>query len=80
MDSYGQGRRVDREIQFMNRIAEVCAELALYRIMVNIDQILTHYSKNGASAQIEAALWKLLHEIQRLPLVTKEASCNHRIE
>jgi len=56
------------------------SELALYRIIVNIDEILTHYSKNGAIAEIEAALWKLLHEIQRLPLVTREATRNHRIE
>ncbi len=62
----------------MNRIAE-SAELALYRIMVNIDEILTHYSKNGATEEI-GALWKLLYEIQRLPLVTGEARRNHRIE
>jgi len=54
--------------------------LALYRIMVNIDEILTHYSKNGATEEIERALWKLLYEIQRLPLVTGEARRNHRIE
>jgi len=47
--------------------------------MVNIDEILTHYSKNGATEEI-GALWKLLYEIQRLPLVTGEARRNHRIE
>ena len=63
----------------MNRVAEVCAELALYRIMVNIDQILSHYSTE-AIVEIEAALWKLLHEIQGLVFVSREASQNHRIE
>ena len=66
-----------------NRVAEVCAELALYRIMIKIDEILDHYSKDdggGATQEIEAALWKLLHEVQTLPLVMKEARRNHRIE
>ena len=44
----------------MNRIAEVCAELALYRIMIKVDEILDNYSKDGgAIEEIEAALWKL---------------------
>jgi len=47
--------------------------------MVNIDEILTHYSKNGATEEIEGALWKLLYEIQRLPLVTGEARRNHKM-
>jgi len=64
----------------MNRIAEVCAELALYRIMINIDEILQHYSHDGAIAEIEAALWNLLHGLQTSPHTTKEASENHTIE
>ena len=69
-----------KEITHMiNRIAEVSAELALYRVLIKVDQILEHYS-NEAITEIEAALWKLLHELQRSVLVAKEASQNHRIE
>jgi len=74
-------RKARNGLQNMNHIPEVCAELALYRIMIKIDEILDHYSKDGGAAeQIEAALWKLLHELQISPLVTKEARRNHRIE
>ena len=63
----------------MNRIAE-SAELALYRIMVNIDEILTRYSKNGATEEIEGALWKLLYGNPDIAACDWEARRNHRIE
>ena len=63
----------------MNRIAEVSAELALYRILIRIDEIVEHYSAQ-AIVEIEAGLWKLLHEMQKSLYLIREASRNHRIE
>ena len=46
---------------------------------MTLDEILGHYSSE-AITEIEAALWKLLHELQDSVHVTKEATKNHRIE
>ena len=70
---------MDRKGKSLNRVAEVSAELALYRIMIRIDEILAHYSEQ-AIVEIEAALWKLLQEIQNSLYATREANRNHRIE
>lgn len=70
---------MDKEVRDMNRVAEVSAELALYRVMIRIDEIVGHYTQN-AIAEIEAALWKLLHELQMSAYTVREAGRNHRIE
>ena len=71
---------MDKEASNMtNRIPEVSAEPALYRVMIRVDEILEHYS-SVAILEIEAALWKLLHELQKSLYVTQEATKNHRIE
>jgi hypothetical protein len=79
LGSHRQGQGLDKEVSTLNRIAEVSAELALYRILIRIDEIVEHYS-NEAIMEIEAALWKLLREMQVSPYVAKEANRNHRIE
>ncbi|HEX7031991.1 MAG TPA: hypothetical protein VF172_03225 [Nitrososphaera sp.] len=63
-----------------NRIAEVAAELALYRVMIRIDEILEHYT-GDAILEIEAAFWKLLHELQTSAIVARKSVKDHsRIE
>ena len=56
----------------MNRIAEVCAELALYRVMIGIDPILDHYGEHALAA-MDKELWKLLTGIQASEILAKEA-------
>ena len=48
----------------MNHVAEVCAELALYHVMIGVDEILEHYRTEKALAGIEAQLWVFLTSIQ----------------
>ena len=61
----------------MNRVAEACAELALYRVMVGIDPIVTHYSETALTA-MDNELWKLLKNLQASEILTKEAMRNRR--
>ena len=56
----------------MNRIAEVCAELALYRVMIGVDPLLDHYSDYALGA-MDRELWKLLDGVQASEILTKEA-------
>ena len=74
MASYAKGERVDKkEIREMNNhIAETCAELAMYRVMIGIDAILEHYSE-PALAAMDEHLWKFLEGLQGSELLTKEA-------
>ena len=57
----------------MNRIAETCAELALYRVMIGIDPILDHYSEQ-ALTEMDKELWKLLDGVQTSEILTREAN------
>ena len=61
----------------MNRVAEACAELALYRVMVGIDPILEHYSETALTA-MDTELWRLLKGLQASEILTKEAMRNRR--
>jgi hypothetical protein len=80
MGSYIKRQRVDRkEVGAMNHIAEACAELALYRVMVGIDPILAHYSDSALTA-MDLELWKLLKGLQASELLTKEAGRNRRTQ
>ena len=48
----------------MNHVAEVCAELALYHVMVGIDEILDNYQTEESIVEIEGQLWRFLEGIQ----------------
>ena len=73
MGSYAKRKRMDRkEVREMNHIAEVCAELALYRVMIGIDPILDHYSDHALTA-MDKELSKLLDGVQASDILTKEA-------
>lgn len=61
----------------MNHIAETCAELALYRVMIGIDPILEHYSETALTA-MDSELWNLLEGLQGSEILTKEAIRNRR--
>ena len=56
----------------MNRIAEACAELALYRVLIRVDGILEYYSEPALTA-MDKELWKLLGSVQASEILTKEA-------
>jgi hypothetical protein len=56
----------------MNRIAEACAELALYRVMIRIDGILEYYSEPALVA-MDKELWKFLESVQKSEVLAKEA-------
>ena len=63
----------------MNRIAEVCAELGAYRIMIKVDEIVDNY-RERTLAEIEVALWRLLRELQTSPnVIIREARRDHNI-
>jgi hypothetical protein len=64
-----------KEVYDMNRIAEACAELALYRVLIRIDGILEYYSE-PALAAMDKELWKLLEGMQTSEILTKEAIRN----
>ena len=65
MGGHAQRQGVDRkEFGEMNHIAEVCAELALYHVMIGIDEILEHYGTEASLQEMEAQLWKFLEGIQ----------------
>ena len=55
---------MDFKVEEMNHIATVCAELALYRVMVAIDPILDYYKNEYELLEVEAQLWRLLRAIQ----------------
>jgi hypothetical protein len=57
MGSYNQSQEGMAEVAEMNRIAEACAELALYRVMISIDYLLDHYTTGPALAAMETELW-----------------------
>ena len=61
----------------MNRVAEACAELALYRVMIGIDPILKHYSETALAA-MDTELWKLVKGLQTSEILTKESMRNRR--
>ena len=60
----------------MNRIAEACAELAVYRVMINVDEILEHYTSESAIAAMDVELWKFLESVQASEALTKEVRRN----
>jgi hypothetical protein len=64
---------VRREASEMNHIAEVCSELALYKVNIRIDDILDHYSQ-PAIAAMDIELWKFLESMQASEILTKEIS------
>ncbi|AFU57176.1 hypothetical protein Ngar_c02280 [Candidatus Nitrososphaera gargensis Ga9.2] len=73
MGSYSERQRVDRKEVFrVNHIAEACAELALYKVMISIDDILDHYSE-PALAAMDIELWIFLENMQASGVLTKEA-------
>lgn len=55
------------------RIAETCAELALYRIYINIDAILNHYDELGL-AEIDTELCRFCERLQASEVLIKEAN------
>lgn len=59
------------------RIAETCAELALYRIYINIDSILDHYG-GPALAEIDIELCRFCERLQASEVLMKEASRKKR--
>jgi hypothetical protein len=48
----------------INRIAEICAELAPYRVMIAIDELLEYYTTEAALKGVEASLAQLLHSMK----------------
>ena len=50
----------------MNHVAEVCAELAMYHVMIGIDEILDHYHTEASLVAMEGQLWKFLEGVQSL--------------
>jgi hypothetical protein len=48
----------------INRIAEICADLAPYRVMIGIDELLEYYTTEAALRGVEASLTQLLHSIK----------------
>ena len=56
-----------------NHIAEICAELAPYRVLIAIDEILDHYTTDAALEEMEGALSNLLQDVQASEIITKEA-------
>jgi hypothetical protein len=48
----------------MNHVAEVCAELAMYHVMVGIDEILDNYHTEASLAEMETHLWRFLEGVQ----------------
>jgi hypothetical protein len=79
MGSYRQRQRLDLEVQLVNHIAEICAELAPYRILIAIDEILEHYTTEVSLREMEAVLSKLLQSVQASEILTQEASRDRRI-
>jgi hypothetical protein len=63
---------VDKEVSKVNHIAEVCAELALYRVFIRVDDILNHYS-GVALTVIDEELWRFCERLQASEVLTKEA-------
>jgi len=63
----------------MAHIAETCAELALYRIMIKVDEILKHYTTDAARGEMEVLLWKLLESVQASEVLTGGANRNYGI-
>ncbi len=55
-----------------NPIAEVCAELARYRVFIRVDDILDHYSE-AAIAAMDTELWRFLENIQASDILMIEA-------
>jgi hypothetical protein len=64
--------------QNMNQIPEVCAELAIYRIIIRIDDILKFYTCDHALAEIEAGLLKLLQNFQASETLTSKVKTDDR--
>lgn len=57
-----------------NQIAEICAELAMYRVMIAIDEILDHYTTDGSLREMEAKLTNFLQSLQASENLTMEAN------
>jgi hypothetical protein len=47
-----------------NHIAEICAELVPYGILIKIDHLLRIHSTEIARKELEAAFWQLLRTLQ----------------
>jgi hypothetical protein len=45
-------------------IAELCAELVPYGILIKIDHLLRFHTTEMAREELEAAFWQLLHTLQ----------------
>jgi hypothetical protein len=54
-----------------NHIAEICAELAPYRVMIAIDEILDYYTTDAALNDIEGALSNLLQNLRTSEVLAK---------
>jgi hypothetical protein len=78
MGSYRQRQRLDLEIQPVNHIAQVCTELASYRILIAIDVILEHYTTGVSLREMEAVLPKLLQSVQASNILTNEVNWDRR--
>ncbi len=68
---------MDKEVFKVNRIAEACAELALYRVFIRVDDILDHYS-GEALAEIDEELWRFCERLQASEVLTKEVMRNRK--
>ena len=54
----------------MNHVAEVCAELALYHVMIGIDEILKYYRTDATLEVMENDLWRLLKNLHASDALT----------
>ena len=63
--------------ELVNRVAEACAELALYRVLIRVDDILDHYSEPAVAAMDEQ-LWKFLDNVQASEILNNEVATRKR--
>ena len=62
----------------MNRIAEICAELAPYRVTIAIDEMLEYYTTDVAINEMETVLSNLLKNVRASEILAK-ANRDHGI-
>ena len=48
----------------INRIPELCAELAPYRVLIAIDEMVEYYTTDASIRGAEASLTQLLHNMK----------------
>jgi hypothetical protein len=60
------------DVSGTNHIVETCAELALHRVIIYVDQIFDYYKTETELEAIEDQLWKLLRGVQTSGVLAKE--------